>query len=141
MAQRWLAAKLDKDVFDYRIYAFCGDGDLMEGISNEAASVAGHLGLSNLIWFYDNNHITIEGSTSLAFSDDVATRFRGWHWNVLNIADVNDLDLVDVAIRAAQGKWRARRWSSSTPTSDGVRPIGRTRRKRTARRWVRTRSS
>jgi transketolase len=102
MAQRWLAAKLDKDVFDYRIYAFCGDGDLMEGISNEAASVAGHLGLSNLIWFYDNNHITIEGSTSLAFSDDVATRFRGWHWNVLNIADVNDLDLVDVAIRAAQ---------------------------------------
>ena len=102
MAQRWLAAKLDKDVFDYRIYAFCGDGDLMEGISNEAASVAGHLGLSNLIWFYDNNHITIEGSTSLAFSDDVATRFRGWHWNVLNVADVNDLDLVDVAIRAAQ---------------------------------------
>jgi transketolase len=102
MAQRWLAAKLGKDVFDYRIYAFCGDGDLMEGISNEAASVAGHLGLSNLIWFYDNNHITIEGSTSLAFSDDVATRFRGWHWNVLNIADVNDLDLVDVAIRAAQ---------------------------------------
>ncbi len=102
MAQRWLAAKLDKDVFDYRTYAFCGDGDLMEGISNEAASVAGHLGLSNLIWFYDSNHITIEGSTSLAFSDDVATRFRGWHWNVLNIADVNDLDLVDVAIRAAQ---------------------------------------
>ena len=102
MAQRWLAARLDKDVFDYRTYVFCGDGDMMEGISNEAASVAGHLGLSNLIWFYDNNHITIEGSTSLAFTDDVATRFRGWHWNVLNIADVNDLDLVDVAIRAAQ---------------------------------------
>ena len=102
MAQRWLATKLDKDVFDYRIYAFCGDGDLMEGVSNEAASVAGHLGLSNLIWFYDNNHITIEGSTSLAFTDDVATRFRGWHWNVLNISDVNDLDLVDLAIRAAQ---------------------------------------
>ncbi len=74
----------------------------MEGVSNEAASVAGHLGLSNLIWFYDNNHITIEGSTSLAFSDDVATRFRGWHWNVLHISDVNDLDLVDVAIKAAQ---------------------------------------
>ncbi len=102
MAQRWLATKLDKDVFDYRIYAFCGDGDLMEGVSNEAASVAGHLGLSNLIWFYDNNHITIEGSTSLAFTDDVATRFRGWHWNVLNVTDVNDLDLVDLAIRAAQ---------------------------------------
>ena len=105
MAQRWLTAKFSKNgsnPFDYRIYAFCGDGDLMEGVSNEAASVAGHLGLSNLIWFYDNNHITIEGSTSLAFSDDVATRFRGWHWNVLNIADVNDLELVDVAIRAAQ---------------------------------------
>ena len=102
IAQRWLATKLDKEVFDYRTYAFCGDGDLMEGVSNEAASVAGHLGLSNLIWFYDNNHITIEGSTSLAFTDDVATRFRGWHWNVLNISDVNDLDLIDVAIRAAQ---------------------------------------
>jgi transketolase len=105
MAQRWLAAKFSKNgnnPFDYRTYVFCGDGDLMEGVSNEAASVAGHLGLSNLIWFYDNNHITIEGSTSLAFSDDVATRFRGWHWNVLNIADVNDLELVDVAIRAAQ---------------------------------------
>ena len=58
----------------------------MEGVSNEAASVAGHLGLSNLIWFYDNNHITIEGNTSLAFSDDVATRFRGWHWNVQHVA-------------------------------------------------------
>ena len=105
IAQRWLAAQFNKpghDLFDYRTYVFCGDGDLMEGVSNEAASVAGHLGLSNLIWFYDNNHITIEGSTSLAFSDDVATRFRGWHWNVLNISDVNDLELVDVAIRAAQ---------------------------------------
>ena len=66
----------------------------MEGVSNEAASVAGHLGLSNLIWFYDNNHITIEGSTSLAFSDDVATRFVGWHWNVLHVSDVNDLDQI-----------------------------------------------
>ncbi len=105
IAQRWLAAKLHKDdytPFDYRIYAFCGDGDLMEGVSNEAASVAGHLGLSNLIWFYDNNHITIEGHTSLAFTDDVATRFEGWHWNILHVTDVNDLNLVDVAIRAAQ---------------------------------------
>ena len=105
IAQRWLASQFNKDghdLFDYRIYAFCGDGDLMEGVSNEAASVAGHLGLSNLIWFYDNNHITIEGSTSLAFSDDVATRFRGWHWNVLHVSDVNDLELVDVAIQAAQ---------------------------------------
>ncbi len=105
IAQRWLASQFNKDghnPFDYRIYAFCGDGDLMEGVSNEAASVAGHLGLSNLIWFYDNNHITIEGSTSLAFSDDVALRFEGWHWNVLHVSDVNDLDMVDVAIQAAQ---------------------------------------
>ncbi|MGB8770901.1 MAG: transketolase, partial [Candidatus Korobacteraceae bacterium] len=105
IAQRWLASEFNKNghnPFDYRIYAFCGDGDLMEGVSNEAASVAGHLGLSNLIWFYDNNHITIEGSTSLAFTDDVALRFEGWHWNVLHVSDVNDLDMVDVAIQAAQ---------------------------------------
>ena len=105
IAQRWLASQFGKDgknPFDYRIYVFCGDGDLMEGVSNEAASVAGHLGLSNLIWFYDNNHITIEGSTSLAFSDNVALRFEAWHWNVLHISDVNDLDMVDVTIQAAQ---------------------------------------
>ena len=105
IAQRWLASQFGKDgknPFDYRIYVFCGDGDLMEGVSNEAASVAGHLGLSNLIWFYDNNHITIEGSTSLAFSDNVALRFEAWHWNVLHISDVNDLDMVDVTIQAAR---------------------------------------
>jgi transketolase len=102
IAQRWLAARFGKDLFDYRIYTVCGDGCLMEGVSNEAASLAGHLGLNNLIWFYDNNHITIEGSTSLAFSDDVATRFMGWHWNVLHVTDVNDLESLDVAIQAAQ---------------------------------------
>ena len=102
IAQKWLASRFDKDLFDYKIYTFCGDGELMEGVSNEAASVAGHLGLNNLIWFYDNNHITIEGSTSLAFTDDVATRFRGWNWNVEHISDVNNLDLIDVAIKASQ---------------------------------------
>ena len=104
IAQRWLAGKFNEgghNPFDYRIYAFCGDGCLMEGVSNEAASIAGHLGLSNLIWFYDNNHITIEGSTSLAFSDNVALRFEAWHWNVLHVSDVNDLEMVDVAIQAA----------------------------------------
>jgi len=104
IAQRWLAAHLNtkgSDLFDYRTYAFCGDGDLMEGVSNEAASVAGHLGLSNLIWFYDNNHITIEGNTSLAFSDDVATRFMGWHWNVQHVSDVNNLEMLDLAINVA----------------------------------------
>lgn len=102
IAQKWLAARFDKDLFDYKVYTVCGDGCLMEGVSNEAASLAGHLGLNNLIWFYDNNHITIEGSTSLAFTDDVATRFMGWHWNVLHVTDVNDLELLDVAIQAAQ---------------------------------------
>ena len=105
IAQRWFASQFNKDghdLFDYRIYAVCGDGDLMEGISNEAASIAGHLGLSNLIWFYDNNHITIEGNTSLAFSDDIATRFLAWHWNVQHVGDVNDLAALDRAIREAQ---------------------------------------
>ncbi len=105
IAQRWFASRYNKDghdLFDYRIYSICGDGDLMEGVSNEAASIAGHLGLSNLIWFYDNNHITIEGNTSLAFSDDVGTRFLAWHWNVQHVSDVNDLAELDRAIREAQ---------------------------------------
>jgi transketolase len=105
IAERWLAAHFNRDpqkLVDYRVYAFCGDGDLMEGISQEAASVAGHLGLSNLIWLYDNNRITIEGHTALAFSDDVATRFLSYHWNVQRVGDANDLELIDVAIRNAQ---------------------------------------
>lgn len=105
IAERWLAAHFNRNaqkLIDYRVYAFCSDGDLMEGVSQEAASVAGHLGLSNLIWIYDNNRITIEGHTPLAFSDDVATRFLSYHWNVLRVGDANDLELVDVAIRTAQ---------------------------------------
>ena len=105
IAERWLAAHFNRDaqkLIDYRVYAFCGDGDLMEGVSQEAASVAGHLALSNLVWIYDNNHITIEGHTALAFSDDVAARFMSYHWNVLRVGDANDLALLDVAIRTAQ---------------------------------------
>jgi transketolase len=105
IAERWLANHFNRDgqdLVDYRVYAFCGDGDLMEGISQEAASVAGHLALSNLIWIYDNNRITIEGNTALAFSDDVASRFLSYHWNVLRVGDANDLELLDVAIRTAQ---------------------------------------
>jgi transketolase len=105
IAERWLATHFNRDaqkLIDYRVYAICGDGDLMEGVSQEAASIAGHLGLSNLIWIYDNNRITIEGHTALAFSDDVATRFLGYHWNVLRVGDANDLELLDVAIRTAQ---------------------------------------
>ncbi len=105
IAERWLAARFNRDekkLIDYRVYAFCGDGDLMEGVSQEAASVAGHLGLSNLLWIYDNNRITIEGHTALAFSDDVAARFLSYHWNVLRVGDANDLELIDVAIRNAE---------------------------------------
>jgi transketolase len=94
IAQRWLASHFDRpgfELFDYRIYALCSDGDLMEGVSNEAASIAGHLKLSNLVWMYDDNHITIEGNTELAYSDEVATRFTGLGWHVVRVEDANDL--------------------------------------------------
>ena len=94
MASQWLAARYNRPgypLFDFRAWAICGDGCLMEGISAEAASLAGHLGLSNLCWIYDNNQITIEGKTSLAYSDDVAARFSGYGWNVIRVGDANDL--------------------------------------------------
>jgi len=94
MAGRWLARHFNRpgfDLFTYRVWSICGDGCLMEGISHEAASLAGHLKLSNLCWIFDNNHITIEGNTSLACSDDVASRFKGYGWHVLHVTDANDL--------------------------------------------------
>ena len=93
MAGRWQAAHFNRpgfDIFDYRVYALAGDGDLMEGIGQEAASLAGHLKLDNLCWIYDSNAITIEGETSLAFTEDVATRFRAYGWTVTHVADAND---------------------------------------------------
>ena len=105
MASRWLAARYNRpgfDLFDFNVHAICSDGDLMEGIGGEAASLAGHLGLGNLCWIYDDNHITIEGNTSLAFSEDVATRFAGHGWNVVKLADVNDLDGLRNALNAFQ---------------------------------------
>ena len=105
IAARWMAEQFNRPgfpMFDYNTYAMCGDGDMMEGLSHEAASLAGHLRLSNLCWIYDNNHITIEGSTSLAFSDDVATRFLGYHWNVLRVGDANDQDMLARAFRTFQ---------------------------------------
>jgi transketolase len=102
MAARWMAEHFNRpgfEMIDYRTYAVCGDGCLMEGVSNEAASLAGHLRLSNLCWIYDNNHITIEGNTSLAFSDDVAVRFIGLGWNVTRVGDANDLAMLDRAIK------------------------------------------
>jgi transketolase len=105
-ARQWLAARYNRpgfeSLFDFNVYAMCGDGCMMEGISNEAASLAGHLRLSNLCWIYDNNHITIEGNTSLAFSDDVATRFIGYGWNVTRIGDANDLEMLGRAFRTFQ---------------------------------------
>jgi transketolase len=102
IAARWLAAYFNRpgfDLFDYDVYALCGDGCMMEGISGEAASLAGHLELANLCWIYDNNHITIEGNTALAYSDDVATRFVGYGWNVTRVGDANDLDMLERAFR------------------------------------------
>jgi transketolase len=95
ISERWLAEHFNKpgyELFNYNVYAICGDGDMMEGVSGEAASMAGHLKLSNLCWLYDNNHITIEGTTSLAYSDDVAQRFAGYGWNSAHVRDANNLD-------------------------------------------------
>jgi transketolase len=95
-AERWLAAHYNRPEFEnlinFNVYALCGDGDTMEGISGEAASLAGHWKLANLCWIYDNNHITIEGNTALAFTEDVAARFLGYGWNVTRVTDANDLD-------------------------------------------------
>jgi transketolase len=100
IAARWGASYFDRpgfEMFDYDVYAVCGDGCMMEGISSEAASLAGHLKLANLCWIYDNNHITIEGHTALTYSDDVATRFIGYGWNVTRVGDANDLEMLERA--------------------------------------------
>src|SRR6516165_9040761 len=100
IAARWIASYFNRpglELFDYDVYALAGDGCMMEGISGEAASLAGHLKLANLCWIYDNNKITIEGNTALAFSDDVATRFVGYGWNVTRVGDANDLEMLERA--------------------------------------------
>jgi transketolase len=101
IAQKFLATRYNRPdfaVFDYDIYATCGDGCLMEGVGAEAASLAGHLELDNLCWIYDNNHITIEGNTRIAFTEDVAARFLGYQWNVLRVGDANDLARIEHAL-------------------------------------------
>ena len=101
IAGKWEAAHFNKpdfELFNYNVYAICGDGDMMEGVSGEAASLAGHLKLANLCWIYDNNRITIEGKTDLAFSEDIAARFMGYGWDVTRVADANDLDLLSRAL-------------------------------------------
>jgi transketolase len=105
IAERWMASHFNRPGFemvDYNVYAICGDGCMMEGVTGEAASLAGHLKLSNLCWIYDNNHITIEGHTWLAFSEDVATRFIGYNWNVLRVGDANDTDMIARALKTFQ---------------------------------------
>jgi transketolase len=101
IAKKWLASRYNQpgfQIFDYDIYAVCGDGCLMEGVGSEAASLAGHLRLDDLCWIYDNNHITIEGNTRIAFTEDVALRFLGYHWHVLRVGDANDLERIEDAL-------------------------------------------
>ena len=101
IARKWLANRYNRpgfELFDYNIYTVCGDGCLMEGIGSEAASLAGHLGLDDLCWIYDNNHITIEGKTRITFTEDVAARFRGYRWNVLQVGDANDIQRIEDAL-------------------------------------------
>jgi transketolase len=95
IAANWLAANFNRpgfEIFNYNVYAFCSDGDLMEGVGSEAASLAGHLKLPNLCWTYDNNHVTLDGPADMSFSEDVGERFRGYGWNVLHVTDANDLN-------------------------------------------------
>jgi transketolase len=101
IARKWLGSRYNKpgfDLFDYNIYAICGDGCMMEGISSEAASLAGHLALDDLCWIYDNNHITIDGKTQITFTEDVAARFLAYRWNVLRVSDANDLRSIEDAL-------------------------------------------
>ncbi|MCS6886259.1 MAG: transketolase [Acidobacteriota bacterium] len=105
IAERWLASYFNRpghEIVDYHIYAICGDGCMMEGVSAEAASLAGHLGLHKLIWIYDNNNITIEGNTALAFTEDVAARFMAYNWNVQRVSDANDTQLLSRALEIAK---------------------------------------
>ena len=122
----------------FGVYAVCSDGDLMEGVGSEAASLAGHLKLANLCWIYDDNHITIEGDTSLSFSEDVAARFGGYGWNVVRVGDVNDLSALRGAVEKSQQ-------TNDRPTLIIVRsviawgsPNKANTHGRTARRWART---
>src|ERR1051326_2578362 len=101
IAGEWLASRYNRPdfkIFDYNIYAVCGDGCLMEGVGSEAASLAGHLGLDNLCWIYDNNHISLDGGTGMTFTEDVPARFLAYGWNVLRVSDANDIDRIEGAI-------------------------------------------
>ena len=127
--QKWLANRYNQpgfDIFDYNIYAVCGDGCMMEGVASEAASLAGHLGLDNLCWVYDNNHITIEGNTTHHLHRGCRRPFLAYGWNVLRVGDANDIDRIEHALarfRKTKGRPRS---SSSTATSATARRTSRT---------------
>src|SRR5918994_1539235 len=102
VAERWLRARFGTDMCDHRTYVICSDGDLMEGVSHEAASLAGHLELGRLVYVYDDNHITIDGATELTYSDDVARRFESYGWHVESLGEVaNDTGVHEAALRRA----------------------------------------
>jgi transketolase len=105
IGQRWLAARYNRpgfDLFTHRVWVVCSDGDMMEGVSSEAASLAGHLKLDNLCWIYDRNHISIEGSTDLAFSEDTAARFAAYGWHVVHVTDANDTHAIEQALQESR---------------------------------------
>jgi transketolase len=104
IASKWQATRYGAELFDFDVYAIAGDGCLMEGVSNEAASIAGHLKLDNLCWIYDNNHITIDGKTRIAYEDDAAARFIGYGWNVTRVGDANDTELLARAFEEFKGE-------------------------------------
>ena len=107
IAERYLAHRFNRDGFpivDHRVWGFCSDGDLMEGVSSEAASLAGHLQLGTINFVYDDNHITIEGSTALAFTENVGARFEAYGWHVQHVADGNDLQAIEAACAAAEAE-------------------------------------
>ena len=120
IGEKWLAHRYNQpgfDIFDYHIYAVCGDGCMMEGVASEAASLAGHLGLENLCWVYDNNHITIEGNTNITFTEDIAARFLGYGWNVLRVGDANDIERIEHALEVFRQTKADLHSSSWTATS------------------------
>ena len=121
---------------DWRTYALCGDCCMMEGISNEAASLAGHLGLDKLCWIYDSNRVTIEGHTSITFTEDVAARFLSYGWNVLRVGDANDTDRIAQALKPSGTRRAVRRSLFSTAISDMARPTNRTRMRHTVNHWA-----
>ena len=107
IAQKHLASRYNKpgfDLFNYHVYAICSDGDMMEGVTSEAASLAGHLELGNIIYLYDDNHISIEGATDITFNEDVSARFRSYGWHVQDLPDVNDVHALELAITNAKAE-------------------------------------